>query len=395
MKKMSELNSADREKRMLLLAFVLVTVCLVAIWAGVIAVKVGFGKSKGRTNPEQQGTARVYDYGDMLTDSQEQMLEEKIAEVQEKISADIVIVILNESLAEKYPDLHYSQSDETDAYRGIRRYAESFWVENGFGWNEPGDNGNGIIMVDNIYREPNGWVYNWVAGAGDLRYSVADNKCEDLSQAFTDRLPYGDMPHYDQTYANALYQFVEDCGSFGSMVRGMLGWSLFTPKMLYTVLTSSLVTSVVVGIILVILFGLMFWHLSYNGKQRSPSGGGSLMGMGGIFLIAAVVITVLISFTVGIVLIAIIAVVMIFNVVRKKTVGVKKTKAPFAATDILEPDSYRVTDKEDQFLRVYTTSYTVHHDSGGSSGGGGFFGGGGFSGGGGGGGGFSGGGSHR
>ncbi len=395
MKRMRELNSADREKRMILLAFVLVTVCLVAIWAGVIGVKVGFGKAKGRTNTQQQGTARVYDYGDMLTDSQEQELEEKIADVEKRISADIVIVILNESLAKKYPDLHYSQSDETDAYRGIQRYAESFWVDNGFGWNEAGNTGNGIIMVDNIYREPNGWVYNWVAGAGDLRYSVGNSKCEDLSQSFTDRLPYGDMPHYDPTYAEALNLFVEDCGSFGSTVRGMLGWSLFTPKMVYTVITSSLVASIVVGIFLIIIFGMMFWHLQYNGKQRRSDGGRTslLSGLGGVVLIGVCVIGALTSWVLAAAALAIYSVIKLFGQDRKKKTKERKTKAPFAATDVLEPDSYQVTNKEDQFVRVYSTSYTIHHDSGG---GGGFSGGGGggFSGGGGGGG-FSGGGSHR
>ncbi len=340
MKKMNELNSADRRERKFLIAFLAVTVLLVVFWITVIAVKVGFGQLRGRTNSQQDGTARVYDYADMLTDAQEEALEEKIDEVQKRISADIVIVIINESLEEKYPDLVYSKYDETDAYRGIQRYAESFWIEQGFGWNEAGNTGNGIIMVDNIYRESNGWVYNWVAGSGDLRYSVGDSSCEDLSQTFTNRLPYGDMPHYSQTYADALTGFVEDCDSFGSMVKGMLGWSLFTPSTMYAVIASSFLASVVVIVMLVLIFGLMLWHLSYNGK-RKPGW---------------------------------------------------KDDAPFARTDVLEPDTYDLVVRKDIPVRRYTTSYTVHHDSGGR--GGGSFGGG-FSGGGGGGGGFSGGGSHR
>jgi hypothetical protein len=174
-------------------------------------------------------------------------LEEKIAQTQEKIRADIVIVILNESLEARYPDLIYSRVDETGAYEGIRRYAESYWVENGFGWNEPGNTGNGIIMVDNVYRESNGWVYNWVAGAGDMRFSVGDSTCEKLSQAFTDRLRYGDLPPYTQLYADALMEFVSDCGSFGYSVRGMLGWQLFTPRVMFAVITSSLVKAAMFG----------------------------------------------------------------------------------------------------------------------------------------------------
>ena len=92
----------------------------------------------------------------MLTDEQEQALEKKIAAAEKGISADIVIVIMNESIEAKYPDLVYMRSDESDAYEGIKRYTESFWLDKGFGWNEAGNTGNGIIMVDNIYRESNG-----------------------------------------------------------------------------------------------------------------------------------------------------------------------------------------------------------------------------------------------
>ena len=70
----------------------------------------------------------------------------------------------------------------------------------------------------------------------------------------------------------------------------------------------------------------------------------------------------------------------------------EKDGAPFAQRDLLHPDSYRVTDSKDTFVRHYVTSYTESDSSSGGGGGGGFSGGGG---GGGGGGGFSGGGSHR
>ena len=46
----------------------------------------------------QEPTERVYDYADVLTDEEEQSLREYIAECEEKIQADIVIVTISESV---------------------------------------------------------------------------------------------------------------------------------------------------------------------------------------------------------------------------------------------------------------------------------------------------------
>ena len=397
MKKMRELNTADRKKRRSLTLFILVTVILVAAWAILVGSRTGFGKGQPRTNPQQSGTPRVYDYADMLTDEQEQALEERIAKAQDNIHADIVIVIMNESIEAMYPDLHYMRSDETDAYKGIKRFTESFWMKNGFGWNEPGNTGNGIIMVDNIYRESNGWVYNWVAGSGDMRFSVGNDNCEDLSQSFTDRLPMGDMPHYDQRYANALMAFVDDCDTFGSKVRSILGWSLFTPSALFAAITSSLIVTVVVCIILATLLGKMLWHLSFNGKQKKEKKKKSTLisWITGIVLLvtffAASVVGSGLSVLVIIAYFAYFIITFIISVIRDSVKEKQKKAMPFATRDTLVPDEYQMINKKDDFVRHYVTSYTESSSSGGGhSGGGG--GGGGHSGGGGG---FSGGGSHR
>ena len=46
----------------------------------------------------QDPAERVFDYADMLTDEEEQNLREYIAECEEKIQADIVIVTISESV---------------------------------------------------------------------------------------------------------------------------------------------------------------------------------------------------------------------------------------------------------------------------------------------------------
>ena len=59
MKRMRDMNTADRNMTRTLVLVILGTVALVALWAAVIGMKVGFGVLKGSTNPQQNKTARV------------------------------------------------------------------------------------------------------------------------------------------------------------------------------------------------------------------------------------------------------------------------------------------------------------------------------------------------
>ena len=72
----------------------------------------------------QEPTERVYDYADMLTEEEEQSLREYIAECEEKIQADIVIVTISESVEYDLqdPDLPEAfHAKEVGSLR-IRRY---------------------------------------------------------------------------------------------------------------------------------------------------------------------------------------------------------------------------------------------------------------------------------
>lgn len=386
------LNRADRRERRFLIAFICVAIAAVLTWMVVVGVKVGFGKENERTNPEQAGTPRVYDYADMLTAKQEDALEERIAKAEEIIRADIVIVIINESLEEKYPDLTYLRSNETDAYEGIRRYAESYWDDNGFGWNKPGDEGNGIIMVDNIYRESNGYVYNWVAGSGDLRYTVGNTACEKLSQDFTDRLPMGDMPQFSEDYADALMAFVADCVETGGKIHRILSWSAFTPSGVLAAMTSGVIAFIAGAVIFAVLLGRMIWQMNYSGKQRkNKKKAGSASGCAWIAVWLAIILLCGIAPNVGVWVFAGLIVLSILSNVMPRNNGAKKDPgkdAPFRTKEPLEPDQFYVTNSQNQYLGSYFTS-SSSGGGGGRSGGGG---GGGHSGGGGG---HSGGGSHR
>ena len=385
------LNRADRRERHILLIFILAAAVSIAAWAAVVGAKIGLGSRAERTNPEQEGTARVYDYADMLTDRQTKELEERIAQAEQILHADIVIVIINESLEEKYSDLHYYSWDETDAYTGIRRYAESFWDDNGFGWNQPGNAGNGIIMVDNIYRESNGYVYNWVAGSGDLRYSVGNTACQKLSQSFTDRLPMRDMPQYSAAYANALLAFVADCVRTGGKIHKVLSWSAFTPSGVAAAMTSGILAFLAGAAIFAILIGRMIWQMNYSGRQRK---GKKKQGDKKetavcvfLFLVYFLLMTVMPDWAaVPLMILIIFGTALIPSGKTKKQEKSGQQEAPFRAKEPIKPDQFIITGSQNEYLGSYFVS-SSSGGSGGSSGGGGHSGGGG--------GGHSGGGSHR
>lgn len=123
-----------------------------------------------RTNTECATTQRVFDYADVLTSEQEQELAELIAKREKQTNCDIILITLEESLKEYARAIEPSVSyDEF-----VRVYAEQFYEENKFGYNKP--NGDGVLLIDNWFREDDGKIYTWFCTTGIVkdRYSSAD-----------------------------------------------------------------------------------------------------------------------------------------------------------------------------------------------------------------------------
>ena len=97
----------------------------------------------------QEPTERVYDYADMLTEEEEQSLREYIAECEEKIQADIVIVTISESVEYDLqdPDLpeafHAKEVGSTDWSTAMRDLADNFYDYNNYGYNKVHGNAPG------------------------------------------------------------------------------------------------------------------------------------------------------------------------------------------------------------------------------------------------------------
>lgn len=116
---------------------------------------------------------RVFDYADVLTEQEEQDLRELIAKREQQTQCDIVLVILNESLED------YAKQYDPYAYGSewAMIKADNFYDEYGFGWNKyrESDDGDGVLLLDNWYRESDGKVHTWFSTSGKAmeRYSGA------------------------------------------------------------------------------------------------------------------------------------------------------------------------------------------------------------------------------
>ena len=196
-----------------------------------------------RTNTECLTTQRVFDYADVLSDKEEKKLAGLIAKREKQTGCDIVLVTLNESLKE------YAREIEAgvpyDEF--VRVFAEQFYEENNFGYNEA--NGDGVLLIDNWYREDDGKVYTWFCTTGIVQdaYSDADiDHILDRVYQYVEKDPYRAY----KTYVNDFYD-------------DMLGKRIFhadVPRALF----------LLPGIIATVIFIFMNWQ-SRSGEKTTTA----------------------------------------------------------------------------------------------------------------------------
>ena len=142
----------------------------------------------------QEPTERVYDYADMLTEEEEQSLREYIAECEEKIQADIVIVTISESVEYDLqdPDLpeafHAKEVGSTDWSTAMRDLADNFYDYNNYGYNKV--HGNGVLLLDNSYEGQKG---SWLSTCGNVYDYFGDYEIDQALYAvddYIDESPY-------------------------------------------------------------------------------------------------------------------------------------------------------------------------------------------------------------
>lgn len=134
----------------------IILLCMLAVY-GVLVYKKGGQNEYVRTNTSCKTQERVFDYGDKLTDQEEDALRRLIAKREAQIGCDIVLVTLNEPVG--------------DSMYALRDYADDFYDENQFGYDKAW--GDGVLLVDNWYSygDYNGDTWLSTAGRVERKYS--------------------------------------------------------------------------------------------------------------------------------------------------------------------------------------------------------------------------------
>ena len=150
---------------------------------------------------------RVFDKADVLSDAEEEKLRKLIAKRERQTGCDIVLVTLNESLRE--------YAEESREYitpdRYVMVYADDFYDGHMFGYDKP--QGSGVLFLDNLYREEDGWAYSWLCTTGKAEGKYSNAMIDHLlekSYRWKKISPY----HGYKAYIN---QFYHDMNGFGAV----------------------------------------------------------------------------------------------------------------------------------------------------------------------------------
>lgn len=170
----------------------------VAVLTGSVAIiqMVSGSETYTRTNNEAP-TQRVYDYAGVLSDDEEKMLADLIAERETQCGCDIVLVTINESLYEKYGITEDTDSNREDC---MMQYADDFYDENLYGFDTV--HGDGALLLDNWY---NGEKGSWLSTSGRVyshyTYTMIDEVLDDVY----DQVEYNPYKAY-KAYVNDVYR---------------------------------------------------------------------------------------------------------------------------------------------------------------------------------------------
>ena len=158
-----------------------------------------------RQNTECTTKERVFDQADVLSDEEEEKLRKLIAKREKQTGCDIVLVTLDESLR----DYAYERQDYAATEKYVMIYADDFYDEHLFGYDKP--KGNGVLFLDNLYREDDGYAYSWFCTTGKAEEKYTNAMIDHLlekSYRWSKISPY-------HGYKACINQFYHDMNGFG------------------------------------------------------------------------------------------------------------------------------------------------------------------------------------
>lgn len=185
----------------------IITAVLLVIWGGLLGLHslIGNVRNGARQNTECTTEERVFDYAGVLTDAEEEKLRKLIAKRERQTGCDIVLVTLNESLKEYARS--YQNYVSYDKF--VMVYADNFYDEHNFGYDEA--HGNGVLLLDNLYREDDGWAYSWLCTTGKAEEKYSSRMIDHLLEK---SYRWSKLSSY-YGYKAYVNQFYHDMNGFG------------------------------------------------------------------------------------------------------------------------------------------------------------------------------------
>ena len=115
---------------------------------------------------------RVYDNADVLSKAEEKKLEKLIEETENRIKCDIILVTISqpvENLDEDQMERYGYRYNDWEM--NMRDLADDFYDYNEFGYDEVGDDGDGVLLLDNWYS---GQMGSWISTSGKVFEEFGD-----------------------------------------------------------------------------------------------------------------------------------------------------------------------------------------------------------------------------
>lgn len=183
-----------------------------------------------RGNTQALTEERVFDVGDKLTPEEENRLREKIRIAEDLCGTDIILVTLDQSL-EEYARSYEDVIGYVEPYQYTMVYADNFYDDGKFGYDKP--HGDGLILVDNWYREADGGVYTWVNTSGKAMEQLSTDDIEymlDMCLEYVEDDPAYAYEYFVDLvvdYLDPNQNLGEDLGIFSVLVGLIAGFIFF------------------------------------------------------------------------------------------------------------------------------------------------------------------------
>lgn len=148
-----------------------------------------------------ESDARVFDYAELLTDSEEASLQQQIEQVQSELGIDVVILLVND-LPESYTAAGGSFNDDAYVDSILQAYSDDYFDYNGFGVGE--ERSGCLFLLSMTWR---GWH---ISTRGSCLVNMNDYDIQFIGRDVIDALnTYG--------YAQAMSVFVDEVDRYNTV----------------------------------------------------------------------------------------------------------------------------------------------------------------------------------